>query len=93
MKFTPLIDMRATTIRKAFFLNALLLGVIAATSIELRKLIEERVETKDLSRPRKVLLTIIGSFLMAFLTYLIIRIIFGYGEGLVGRPPFATNLL
>ena len=93
MTFRPLIDLRATTIKRAFFLNALLLAIIAATSIELRKLIEERVETKDLSRTRKVILTIIGSFLMAFITYILIRLIFGYGEGLIGKPPFAVHLL
>lgn len=93
MNFKPILDMRATTISRAFFLNALILAIVAATSIEVRELIEIRGETKDLSRFRKVLLTITLSFIMGMLTYILIRFTFGYGEGLIGRPPFFKTLL
>ena len=93
MNFKPILDMRATSMSKAFFLNALILAIVAAGSIELRNVIEIRVETKKLSRLRKVVLTTIGSFIMGMLTYILIRFIFGYGEGLIGRPPFSKTLL
>jgi len=85
--------MRSTTIGRAFFLNALILAIIAAASIELRRFIEERIETKKLTRTIKMLLTTSGSFIIGILTYLIIRIIFGYGDGLIGKPPFFKNLI
>ena len=93
MNFKPILEMRATTMSKAFFLNALILAIVAAASIELRRLIEIRAETKGLSRFRKMLLTTLGSFIIGMITYIITRFIFGYGEGLIGRPPFSKTLL
>lgn len=93
MNFAPIIDMRSTTIARAFFLNALILAIIAAASIELRRFIEERIETKDLSRSKKMIVTTGGSFIIGIVTYLLIRIVFGYGEGLIGKPPFFKNLV
>jgi len=93
MPFKPLIDMRATTIRKAFFLNAIVLAAVATVSIELRRYLDIRKETKGLSEIKKFTITMIGTFIIGVLIYLITRIIFGFGEGLLATPPFTKTLL
>ena len=92
MVFRPLIDMRSTTIRNAFFLNAIVLAAIATASIELRRFIDIRKETKRLSETKKFIITMIGTFLIGMLIYIIFRIVFGFGEGLLANPPFTKTL-
>lgn len=92
MVFRPLIDMRATTISKAFFLNAIVLAAIATASIELRRYIDIRKETRGLSKTKKFIITMIGTFLIGILIYVIFRIVFGFGEGLLASPPFTKTL-
>ena len=53
MTFTPILDMRSTTIRKAFIINALVLALIATVSIELRRYLDIRKETKRLTIIKK----------------------------------------
>ena len=93
MAFEPLIDMRSTSIRKAFILNAIVLAVVASASPELRKYIDIRIETKDLTEPQKIGLTMIGSFVMGFSIYVFVRILFGLGEGMTSSPPWSKTLL
>jgi len=93
MAFKPLINMRATTIRKAFILNAIVLAAIATASIELRRYLDRRKETKGLSESQKFLITMIGTFLIGLIIYITVRGIFGFGEGLLASAPFAKRLL
>ncbi len=93
MPFKPIFDMRATTIRKAFFLNAIVLAAVATVSIELRRYLDIRKETKGLSESKKFAITMIGTFIIGVIIYLITRIMFGFGEGLLATPPFTKTLL
>ena len=56
MTFQPIFDLRATTIRKAFILNAIVLAAVATLSIELRRYLDKRKETKDITEAKKVFL-------------------------------------
>ena len=93
MSFKPLIDLRATTIKKAFFLNAVVLASIATFSIELRRYLDVRSETKGLTEINKVIITLIGTFFIGLIIYILTRLLFGFGEGLLGRSPFSKNFL
>ena len=93
MPFNPILNLRATTITKAFFLNAIVLAIIAAGSIELRRYLDIRKETKGLSRFQKVIITISGTFLIGIIVDLLARILFGFGEGLLANQPFSNNLI
>jgi hypothetical protein len=93
MPFKPLFDMRATTIRKAFFLNAIVLAAVATISIELRRYLDRRKETRGLMEIQKFAVTMIGTFVIGVLIYVATRIIFGFGEGLIAQQPFVKKLL
>ena len=92
MKFKPLFDLRSTTIIKAFLLNAIVLSIIASLSIELRNKIDIREETKGLTESNKLLLTMIGTFFMGIIVYVIIRLLFGFGDGLMAKELSETLL-
>ena len=91
MVFKPVIDFRATSIWKAFLLNAIVLASIATLSIELRRYLDIQEETKGLSTTRKVIITMLGTFLIGIIIYIIIRSIFGFGEGLLACEPFSRS--
>ena len=92
MSFKPILNLRATTIRKAFLLNAIVLAIIAAGSIELRKYLDYIKETKGLNRIQKMSITIAGTFIIGMIIYLLARCFLGFGEGLLATKPF-SNLL
>ena len=87
MKFFPLVDFRSTTIFRAFILNALVVALLAGMSIELRGYMDVREETKNLSRFRKMLITIIGTVIIGLSLFILARLIFGYGGGLLAPTP------
>ena len=91
MVFKPVIDFRATSIWKAFLLNAIVLASIATLSIELRRYLDIQEETKGLSTTRKVIITMLGTFLIGILIYIVIRSLFGFGEGLLACEPFSRS--
>ena len=93
MPFKPLINLRTTTIAKAFLINAIVLAVIAAGSIELRKYLDSIKETRKLSRFRKVIITISGTFFIGFIVYILARISFGFGGGMLDDQPFSKKLI
>ena len=87
MIFKPLINLRSTTIFKAFLLNALVLALVAGMSIELRGYMDIREQTKNLSRFRKMTITIIGTSIMGFFLFILARVMLGYGGGLLADTP------
>jgi hypothetical protein len=93
MTFKPVINLRSTTIARAFFLNAIVLAIIAAASIELRKYLDIRKETKGLTRLQKMGITITGTFYIGLVIYILARLVLGFGEGLLAMPPFSKKLI
>ena len=87
MGFKPLIDLRPTTMGVAFFITALVTGIIAATSIEVRSYLDAHDATKNLTRPQKYIITIFAAFSIAFLIYAVSRFLFDFGEGLMATGP------
>ena len=92
MTFKPIFDLRSTTIRKSFILNAIVLALIATLSIELRRYLDIRKETKGLTILTKIWITFLGTFVIGLIIYILIRLIFGFGEGMLATPPFSKRL-
>ena len=94
MKFKPIIPFRGTTIARAFLLNAILIGITTALTIEVRRVISEHRYTKDFpDRPHKVIATAIASILIGFSAYIVMRTLFGAGGGMLApHKPYPTFL-
>jgi len=94
MKFKPLIPFRGTTMAKAFLLNAILIGVTTALTIEVRKIINEHQYTKDFpDRPHKVIATALASILIGLSAYTVMRILFGSGGSMLApKKPYSSFL-
>tara|TARA_Y100000590_G_C15686507_1_gene1001841 strand:- start:79 stop:333 length:255 start_codon:yes stop_codon:yes gene_type:complete len=82
--------MRATTITRAFVLNAIVLSVIAAFSIELRDMLDDMERTKGLSDIQKLLITMLGTFFIGIIIYFVCRFFFGLGEGMMATKTVHT---
>ena len=87
MAFEPVFDFRSTTIFRAFVLNILVIALIAGMSIELRRFIDVREQTKNLSNFHKMLITIVGTIVIGFGVFFLARILLGYGGGLLAPVP------
>jgi hypothetical protein len=84
MGFKPLLPFRGTTIARAFLLNAILIGITTALTIEVRRTVNENRYTKDFpDRPHKVLATALASILIGLLAYILLRFLFGTGGGML----------
>ena len=84
MAFKPVFNFRATTIFRAFFLNALLIGVTTALTIEVRRIFDTNPYTKDLpDRPHKLIATAFASITIGVLGYITCRYLFGLGGGML----------
>jgi len=94
MSFKPKINLRPTNMLKAFFLNALLIGIVSALTIEVRRILDENQYTKMLpDRPHKVMITATVSTFLGFIAYLLSRWIFGLGGGMLApQRPYPTFL-
>ena len=84
MGFKPLLSFRGTTIARAFLLNAILIGITTAFTIEVRRTVNESQYTKDFPDiPHKVLATAFASTLIGLTAYIFLRILFGTGGGML----------
>jgi hypothetical protein len=84
MKFKPIYKFRGTTIMRAFIINAFLAAIIAAFTIEIRRVLDEHDYTKMWpSRPHKVLITITASFCIGLVSYSFLRFFSGTGESMM----------
>jgi hypothetical protein len=84
MAFKPLINFRGTTIARAFLINAFLIGITTALTIEVRRIIQHHKYTKELpDRPHKVMATAFASVIFALTAYIIARFILGSGGGML----------
>ena len=94
MTFKPLINFRGTTMARAFLINALLIAITTALTIEVRRIIQHHKYTKDLpDRPHKVLVTATASLLFTLTAYFIARLLFGIGGGMLAmKKPYPTFL-
>jgi hypothetical protein len=83
--YKPVVDLRPTTILKAFTLNSILLGIITALTIEVRTQLDRRK-----SETKKVITTAVISMFISFFVYLLCRYLFGLGEGMLASPPWKS---
>ena len=91
-QFMGIFDFHASTVLRAFVLNAIVVGMITGLSIELRRIIDDEAYTKGISEIGKILMTITGTSAMGFIIYIVIRFIFGFGDGLVATKRYPKFL-
>lgn len=90
--FSGIFDFHASTVFRAFVLNAIVVGMITGLSIELRRIIDDEAYTKGISEIGKILMTIAGTSVMGFIIYLVIRVMFGFGDGLIATTRYPKFL-
>ena len=102
MTVFPLVkNLRATTISKAFILNAIVAAIIATLSIELREELSNNngqiyaffsqfFPGKGLTSFEIISIVFLSSFTIAFIAYHIMYLIFDYGPGMLS--PVITKI-
>jgi len=88
MVYKPVVNLRPTTILKAFTLNSILLGIITALTIEVRTQLDRRKTFT--SEIQKVITTAVISMIISFFAYILCRYLFGLGEGMLASPPWKS---
>ena len=94
MTFPLIKTFRATSVFKAFILNALAVAIIATLSTEVRYLLQnDKSQTyiffdklliaKGLSEVQKILIVFSATTIFAFLAYNILYVLFEYGGGML----------
>jgi hypothetical protein len=85
--FPLTVGLRGTTILKAFFLNAMVLSIVSALSIEVRQLLDEWGRKAKggwaLSDTVKTAIVAVSAFSVAISVYLVMWMLVGYGGGLI----------
>jgi hypothetical protein len=79
--------MKATSIWKAFFLGSLIMALVSVGAIESRKVIENLGWFEDQHEIVKALGAFMVSFFVGIIAYLIMYVLFGYGEGMLVETP------
>ena len=88
-KHLPLItDFKSTTFLKAFILNALVIAIIAALSIETRQYVGHKGvfgigAKEELSEHNKFLITLVFTFFIALVVYHVMYVLFKFGGGML----------
>ena len=86
MKWNPIIKFRETSIFKAFFLTALALAMQVAFTIYFKNVLDDYSHhniISHLSGFGTTALLIITSALFSFISFIALRILFGFGKGMV----------
>ena len=87
-------NMKATSLPKAYFLNGLCMGIIAAFTIEARIMLENEkskfsgyfnnlLSVKKLTERVKMFIVFITAFVIAMITYSLMYLLFGFGGGML----------
>lgn len=85
-----LYNYRATTITKAFVINAIVISIITVLGIELRRLINIEVYSKNLPNWLQIILTMVGTSLMAFFVFIFMRFCLNFGDGMLATSNYPS---
>lgn len=85
-----LYNYKSTTIIKAFVANAIVLSIIAVFGIELRRLIDIEIYSKNLPNWLKIIITMIGTSILAFLVFVLMRFCLHFGDGMLASTNYST---
>ena len=87
MTFTPLLfNGRGYTIARTFIANAVVLAILAAAAIEQRRQMDKFFLTRKLSDPAKFGISILCTFITGLTIYFTVRLLWGFGEGMLASP-------
>lgn len=85
-----LYNFESTTILRSFLQNALVLSIITVFGIELRRQIEIEVYSKNLPNWLKIIITTVGTFLLSFLVFILMRFCLHFGEGMLATSNYSS---
>ena len=88
--FTPVYNLKPTTITKAFILNALVTTIITVFTITIKKIIETHHLTKNYSEPQKIAIHMFVTFFTSILLFLFFRFLLGFGGGMLMTGNYKT---
>ena len=82
--FNSLFKFRGTNIAKAFLINAVIVGIISALTIEIRRILDDE-EFKEFlpNRIHKVTVTMIISIFVGMTAFIAMRLLFGTYAGVL----------
>jgi hypothetical protein len=79
-----LINFRATSIWKAFILNAFAVSFIAIIAVESRRQVGKlTIDVLDISNASKELISFVATFIAAMIVYMAMYLAVGYGGGML----------
>jgi hypothetical protein len=85
-----LYNYKSTTILRAFIQNSFVLAIITVFGIELRRQIDIEVYSKNLPNWLKIIITMIGTFLLSFLVFVLMRFCLHFGDGMLATIDYKT---
>ena len=74
---------KATSIWKAFFLNSLILAIVAVGAVESKAFVEKLGWFEDHDEVVKALGTFLITFFVGLFSYLLMYLVFGFGGGML----------
>ena len=74
---------KATSIWKAFFLNSLILAIVAVGAVESKAYVEKLGWSEDQDEVVKALGTFLITFFVGLFSYLLMYYMFGFGGGML----------
>lgn len=74
---------RGTTPALAFFWNAVAIAIVAAMTIETRFFLDDYSKSKKWPKSAKLGITVATAFLFSFLVFILLRVAFGFGGGML----------
>lgn len=85
-----LYNYKSTTILRAFIQNSIFLAIITVFGIELRRQIDIEVYSKNLPNWLKIIITMIGTSLLSFLVFVLMRFCLNFGDGMLATIDYKT---
>jgi len=86
--FKPLKNLKPTTIKKAFILNAIVTTIVTVLTIHIKKLIDEYEKTKFYSEIKKIIIHMIITFCLTIFVFIVFRFILGFGGGMLSSGDY-----
>jgi len=85
MNWKPFIKFREETIFKAFLLSSLVLGLQLGFTMYFQRGLDKYEDNNlhGLSELQKAIIVILATILFSFISFVILRVLFGWGQGLL----------
>ncbi len=76
----------------AFFWNAVAIAIVAALTIEVRFYLDDYSKSKEWPKALKLGITVATAFLASFSVFILLRVVFGFGGGMLAAVKMHKTL-